>query len=397
MTNRIAVVSALAVSFLAGCSGDPHRSAIVKAQQPASSTATAVAVSVPAPQVEAPFPIPVIDLSGTGADIGREHAEALGDGIRKLHGRYITAYFRSATAKFLAMTAASLFEPKIAPQHMAEVNALASYTSIEPRQMLLAQCFLDLSPMSACSTVTLPASAAPDGVARFGRNLDFPSFDVADKASVVLVYRPEGKFAFASVAWPGMVGVLSGMNEHGLTLANMEVKRGVRAPSAMPYTLLYRSVLERCKTVDEAVAFLRETPRQSANNLMLMDATGARAVVELTPESVTVREGSDGTALICTNHQRGQDTETTGRCRRYDYLRFNSKKNFGRLDVTGIESLLAGASQGNRTLQSMVFEPSNRVIYLSTGKNAATGEFHRLDLRKHFDGTAETVTTAVAR
>src|SRR5688500_9903586 len=122
--------------------------------------------------------------------------------------------------------------------------------------MLLAQCFLDLSPMVACSTVTLPASASPDGVARFGRNLDFPSFNIADKRSVVLVYRPQGRHAFAAVGWPGMVGVLTGMNEHGLTLANMEVTRSVRLPSAMPYTLLYRSVLERCRTGEEAVADL---------------------------------------------------------------------------------------------------------------------------------------------
>ena len=53
-----------------------------------------------------------------------------------------------------------------------------------------------------------------------------------------------------------MIGVLSGMNEHGLTLANMEVDRPRRLPVAMPYTLLYRTVLERCRTVDEAIALL---------------------------------------------------------------------------------------------------------------------------------------------
>jgi predicted choloylglycine hydrolase len=248
--------------------------------------------------------------------------------------------------------------------------------------------------MTACSTVTFSAAAAPDGVARFGRNLDFPSFDVADKASVVLVYRPQGRYAFASVAWPGLVGVLSGMNEHGLTLANMEVKRGARVPSAMPYTLLYRCVLERCKTVDEAIEFLRDTPRQSANNLMLMDASGDRAVVELTPESVAVRRGSEGEALVSTNHQRGEDADTPGRCERYDYLNENSNQDFGHIDVAGVESLLAGASQGKMTLQSMVFEPANRVIYLSTGKNAARREFHRLDLRKHFSSTSERNMTA---
>ena len=53
--------------------------------------------------------------------------------------------------------------------------------------------------------------------------------------------------------------------------------------------------------------------------------------------------------------------------------------------------MLAGAAQGKLTMQSMVFEPANRVVYLSTVKNAAAGEFHRLDLRKRFatDDTAQ--------
>ena len=64
------------------------------------------------------------------------------------------------------------------------------------------------------------------------------------------------------------------MNEYGLCLANMEVDRQMRPPMAMPYTLLYRTVLEQCRTVDEAIDLLKRTPRQSANNLMLMDARG---------------------------------------------------------------------------------------------------------------------------
>ena len=118
--------------------------------------------------------------------------------------------------------------------------------------------------MTACSTVTLPASASPDGVARFGRNLDFPSFDLADTQTVVQIYRPDdGRNAFMAVGWPGMAGVLSGMNEHGLTLANMEVRRPSRLPSAMPYILLYRTVLERCTTVEEAIALLQKTPARA--------------------------------------------------------------------------------------------------------------------------------------
>ncbi len=65
-------------------------------------------------------------------------------------------------------------------------------------------------------------------------------------------------------------------------------------------------------------------------------------------------------------------TMISGRCRRYDPLRWASDEQFGDIDV-GAEEMLAGAPQGKLTLQSMVFEPANRVMYLSTGKTPRTG------------------------
>ena len=220
-----------------------------------------------------------------------------------------------------------------------------------------------------------PRLRLPDGVARFGRNLDFPSFDLADTQTVVQIYRPDdGRNAFMAVGWPGMAGVLSGMNEHGLTLANMEVRRPSRLPSAMPYILLYRTVLERCTTVEEAIALLQKTPARAPNNLMLMDATGDR-VVELTPDKVHVRRTeSAADPLISTNHHRGDDCATSGRCRLRLLVRA-TREQPGRIDVAALQSMLADASQDDMTLQSMVFEPSTRVIHLSAGKDAARRKF----------------------
>ena len=333
---------------------------------------------------ETPTAVPVIEMSGSGEAMGQAHAKQLGEPIRNLFVAYFGNYFSSPVQKNLSMTAATAFRPHVLAEHRAEIAALAGGVGLDEREVMLGQCFLDLSAITACSTVTLPAAAAPDGVARFGRNLDFPSFNVADKQSVVMIFRPQGRYAFASVAWPGMVGVLSGMNEHGLSLANMEVDRPRRVPVAMPYILLYRTVLERCKTVEEAVELLRSTPRQTANNLMLMDAAGDRAVVEITPESVTVRRAPETAALISTNHHRGTDLDTGGRCRRYDYLHDTSAAEFGKVSRAGVQEMLGEVAQGKMTLQSMVFEPANRAIYLAVGKNAPRQRYHKLELVKYF-------------
>lgn len=386
MSKLLLKVAACAALLLTGCGQAPEGSA---SAPPAKSVTSVPARPAPPPAPPPPpvFTGPVIVLEGTSEELGSEHGRQLSTSIHTLCDQYLDVYLGSGARRFLALSAAQLYGKLMSAENRAEVDSLSAATGLDDREALLAQCFLDISPMTACSTITLPASASPDHVARFGRNLDFPSLQVADKFSTVFVYHPQGRFSFVSIAWPGMVGVLSGMNEHGLALANMEITRKPRLPQAMPYTLLYRSVLEQCRTVSEAVDFLQRTPRQTPNNLMLMDASGDRAVVELSPDEVVVRRADEQAALISTNHHRGTDCDTTGRCRRYDFLHEAARARYGHIDLTTLEHMLAGVSQERLTLQSMVFEPANRVLYLSTGLGAAKGPFYRLDLKPYFEST----------
>jgi predicted choloylglycine hydrolase len=394
-----AALGAAALVMYVGCqrAPSPERRGVetgaASAVHPVPAPVVSAAPPAPAPAADPPvalsagvLPVRVVELRGKGADLGASHGRELAGPITTLHENYLKKFIRSEVQRFIALAAAGKFEAQLLPEHRDEVAALGKESHLDPREALLAQCFLDLTPMVACSTIALPPEASPDGVARFGRNLDFPSLNIADKYSTLFVYHPEGRYAFASVGWPGMIGVLSGMNEHGLAISNMEVTRVPRLPQAMPYTLLYRTILEQCRTTDEAVAFLEKTPRQTSNNLMIMDAAGNRAVAEISPDGVVVRRGQTEppSALISTNHRRKDDPDTPGRCGRYDYLRRSSELHFGKIDQPRLEKMLATVSQGPSTLQSMIFEPSNRVLYLSAGADAARGTFHRIDLKQYF-------------
>ncbi len=333
-----------------------------------------------APATGPAFPTPVVQLLGDSAAIGMSHGQQLGPTIKQMHRSYLAKFFRGDGGKKLAMRMAAGFEKHIAPEHLDEMRALARQCGMSPGEILLSNCFLDAVPMVACSTVAVPGGASPDGVARLGRNLDFPGFGVAEKESVLLIFKPRDKYAFASVTWPGMIGVLSGMNQHGLTLCNMEVDRMMRPPTGMPCMLLYRTVLEQCKNVEQAVVLLKNTPRQTANNLMLMDAAGDRAVCEIMPHEIVVRRAPLDAALVSTNHHRGLDMNKPGRCSRFDYLCDTSKHNFGKIDVEGVQDMLMHVAQGKISLQSMIFEPANRVMFLAVGANAPTQPYGKLEL-----------------
>ena len=46
--------------------------------------------------------------------------------------------------------------------------------------------------------------------------------------------------------------------------------------------------------------------------------------------------------------------------------------------------MLRRVQQGDFTIQSMIFEPANRVIYLATGAQSADRPFTRIDLDRYF-------------
>ena len=110
---------------------------------------------------------PIIALSGDGAAMGKTQGEKLAAAIHALDEGFLRKAI-GPSARPQALQEAALFREKIDPSYAAEIDALADAARIDRGEIMLANCFLDLMPNVACSTITLPAEAAPDHVARFG-------------------------------------------------------------------------------------------------------------------------------------------------------------------------------------------------------------------------------------
>ena len=232
----------------------------------------------------------------------------------------------------------------------------------------------------------------------FGRNLDYPSLGYIHEHTLVTVYRPTGKHAFASVGFPGLVGVLSGMNDAGLTLAVLEVYDARDGephfdPKGVPYALCNRRLLEECTTIAEAKKLLESMPRTTLLNLAVADRTGA-AVLEVTPRHVALRPAERG-VCTCTNHfctEAVRPTEEIDLFNSGTRLETLDKVRDGK-DKLGVEDLhkqLHAVSQGAETLQTMVFDTKDLRLYLAFGKRPASeGELHALDLGPLFQGPAK--------
>lgn len=163
------------------------------------------------------------------------------------------------------------------------------------------------SPLLGCTAFGLGSEATADGHALFARAFDFEAADVFDTDKVVFIVREPGKIPFASVAWPGFVGVVTGMNAEGVAVAVHGGRAREPRTTGMPVAFSLRETLERAHDTNEAIALLSAQPVMVSHIVFVGDASGRFAVVERAPDTaahVRTTFASPGVAAV-TNHFEG--------------------------------------------------------------------------------------------
>ena len=122
--------------------------------------------------------------------------------------------------------------------------------------------------------------------------------------------------------------------------------------------------------MQEAEKLLRGMERTSTCCMTICDTNGG-AVFELTPKGVEVRTHVNG-VCCCTNHFRCEKLTLDETCKRYEKLAPLQAEGGAKLGVKDVFAELGKVEQGKATLQSMVFEPGERVFHLAYGTGPAT-------------------------
>lgn len=170
---------------------------------------------------------------------------------------------------------------------------------------------LIVAPQVGCSAVAVDAEHSADGHVLVGRLFDFEggrSFDF-DKVVYTIAPSAEGdvrRLRHVHVAWGGMHGAVTGMNEAGLWLS---VNAGISdhfAYRGRPLVVAVLRALETCATIDEAVAQLAAQPVFVSESVVIASGRAApgqpvAVCVELAPGRHHVR-AIDGGRLVVTNH-----------------------------------------------------------------------------------------------
>ncbi|HEX3135027.1 MAG TPA: C45 family peptidase, partial [Planctomycetota bacterium] len=157
-------------------------------------------------------------------------------------------------------------------------------------------------PQVGCTAVATMGSRSQDGHVLVGRLFDFEGGSCFDRDKVVYTVRVDGGIPFVSVAWGGMAGAVTGLNDAGLWVSINAAATDGQAFVGRPIVMTVRRILERCHTIDEALAEVRDNPVFVSNGVLLASGVENRVVVaEVGPHGFGVRP-MEHDALVLTNH-----------------------------------------------------------------------------------------------
>jgi len=135
-----------------------------------------------------------------------------------------------------------------------------------------------------------------------GRNFDFHINKKFSENKVVAFVKPEKGNNFMYVTWASMIGVVSGINDKGLTVTLNAAKSDIPLRSATPISILAREILQYASNIEEAIAIANKRKTFVAEQLLIGSAADNTAIVIEKSPSKTGIFKSNSNYIVSSNH-----------------------------------------------------------------------------------------------
>lgn len=264
-----------------------------------------------------------------------------------------------------------------------------------------------------CSSFAAWADKTEDGSMIVGRNFDFYAGDEFAEDKIIAFVAPDSGHKFMSVTWGGMIGVVSGMNEHGITLSINAGKSSIPLVAKTPIALLNREILQYASSIEEAIAIAKQRKVFVSESIFVASGSENRAVIiEVSPKNIGVYEVPNSNQLICTNHfqspayskdkknaQHIIESHSLYRYQRMEELlgaepKINPQVAANILrntDGLGNKKIGYGNEKALNQLlahHAIIFKPTQKQVWISTNPYQL-GEFVAYDLNRVFEKIAQ--------
>ncbi len=345
-------------------------------------------------------PLRRLELAGTPEVRGRRHGELLAGEIRRMR-RGLLGYLARVTLGlgalplfWMLLRLARRYWPHIPPGLKAELAGVAAGAHVGLGTVLLVNVIDDLSHnLTRCSALAAGEGRAGDRAYLMGRTLDYPIFiDLLMDHQMLFIMEPDQGQPLASLAWPGYVGVCTGLNRAGVALAQLAAMTTDRSYQGLPAALRFREALEKEATLAGAANRILNTPGTMGNNLMLASAQEA-VVLEVSARRGVVRYPEAG-LITATNHYQSTPMEAVKAPHpkrlpfsplsdyhfTEDYSRARDRRlqelARGRtLDIEAIHAILADPEVANPgTAVCTLFTPADRTLFVARRDRAPVSQ-----------------------
>jgi hypothetical protein len=254
--------------------------------------------------------LPVAHVSGDPEEMGRQYGALLGADIESI-ARLLTGLFTGEglseqLALHLLDACWERLSPHVPERFIAEMEAIARgareagcILGAQDLRRIVTATNLDLykreerlplllgltpdemngaiggSAMS-CTMFAVWGDRTVDGKLFSLRNLDWISQTGMHRRRLVTVCRPEGRHAFVSMGYAGVIGTLAGMNEKGISLSEVGAFSVSEELDGIPWVLMGRRVLEESGSLEEGAAIINGARHTIGYNYLVADGDPAR-------------------------------------------------------------------------------------------------------------------------
>ncbi|MEN8226212.1 MAG: C45 family peptidase, partial [Bacteroidota bacterium] len=135
-----------------------------------------------------------------------------------------------------------------------------------------------------------------------GRNFDFYVGDDFARQKILAFVNPDNGYSFASITWAGMIGVVSGMNEKGLTVTLNSAKSEIPFGARTPVSIIAREILQYASNIEEAMAIASARKSFVSESFLIGSPNDHKTVVIEKSTDSTVLFDPDTNFIILSNH-----------------------------------------------------------------------------------------------
>jgi len=262
--------------------------------------------------------------------------------------------------------------------------------------------------MVGCSSLAVWNENSEDGDLLIGRNFDFYVGDEFAKNKLVEFVEPKNGIPYMSVSWPGMIGVVSGMNKEGITVTINAGKSKIPLTAKTPISLVTREILQFAKNIDGAIAIAKKRKVFVSESILVGSANDKNAVIiEVSPDNFGVYKVENSSKIFCTNHFQSDAYKDDKRNQKHileshseyryeklqELLNENPKLNPEKMaailrDKSGLKGEKIGYGNEKALNQllvhhAVIFSPQKKLVWVSSNPYQL-GEFVCYDLNEIF-------------